>query len=90
MNYSFRNNYQIRNTLFKSLSISLWKIVAHRNMAYTWIYKYTLEKTKGAIEKGQSRETGNIGYTRHRTKTNKTKNITQKTKKMNNTDSTTY
>ena len=24
-----------------------------------------LENTKGAIKKGQSRETGNIGYTRH-------------------------
>jgi hypothetical protein len=31
-----------------------------------------LEKTEGAIENGQSRDTGNIGYTRHRTKTNKT------------------
>jgi len=27
-----------------------------------------LEKTKGAIKNGQSRETGNIGYTRHRIK----------------------
>jgi hypothetical protein len=27
-----------------------------------------LEKTKGAIKNGQSRDTGNIGYTRHRTK----------------------
>ena len=27
-----------------------------------------LEKTKGAIKNGQSRETANIGYTRHRTK----------------------
>jgi len=26
-----------------------------------------------AIKKGQSRETGNIGYTTHKTKTNKTK-----------------
>jgi len=33
------------------------------------------------IKNGQSRDTGNIGYTRHRTKTNKTKNTTQKTKK---------
>jgi len=28
---------------------------------------------------GQSRDTDNIGYTRHRTQTNKTKNTTQKT-----------
>jgi hypothetical protein len=34
----------------------------------------TLEKTKGAIKNGHSRETGNIRYTRHKTKTNKTKN----------------
>ena len=27
-----------------------------------------LEKTKGTIKNGQSRETGNIGYTRYRTK----------------------
>ena len=45
-----------------------------------------LEKTEGAIKNGQSRETGNIGYTRHRSKSNKTKNTTQKTKKMSNTD----
>jgi hypothetical protein len=28
---------------------------------------------EGAIKNGQSRETGNIGYTRYKTKTNKTK-----------------
>ena len=27
-----------------------------------------LEKTEGAINNGQSRETGNIGYTRHKAK----------------------
>jgi len=32
-----------------------------------------MEKTEGAKNNGQSRETGNIGYTRHKTKTNKTK-----------------
>jgi hypothetical protein len=47
-----------------------------------------LEKTKGAIKNGKSRDTDNIGYTRHRTKTNKTKSTTQKTKKMSNTDPT--
>jgi hypothetical protein len=37
---------------------------------------------QGAIKNGQSRVTGNInGYTRYKTKTNKTKNITQKIKK---------
>ena len=42
-----------------------------------------------AIKNGQSRETGNIWYTRHRAKTNKTKNTTQKTKTLCNTDPTT-
>ena len=32
-----------------------------------------LEKPKAAIKNQQSRETGNIGYTRHRMKSNKTK-----------------
>ena len=32
--------------------------------------------------------TGNIGHTRHRTKTNKHKNTKQKTKKMSNMDPT--
>ena len=31
---------------------------------YVKQFEYTLENTKGAIRKGQSRETGNIGYTR--------------------------
>jgi hypothetical protein len=30
--------------------------------------KYTLEKTEETIKNGQSRETGNIGYTSHGTK----------------------
>ena len=45
------------------------------------------KKTEGAIKNGQSRDTGNIGYTTHRMKTNKAKNTTQKTKNMSNTDS---
>jgi hypothetical protein len=38
-----------------------------------------------AIKNGKSRD---IGYIRHRMKTNKAKNTTQKTKKMINTDPT--
>ena len=38
-----------------------------------WVHKtqdkYMLENTEGVIKKRQSRETGNIGYTRHRTNT---------------------
>ena len=33
---------------------------------------------EGTIKNGQSRETGNIGYTRHKTKTNQNKNKTKK------------
>jgi len=32
-----------------------------------------LEKSEGQIKNGQSRDTGKIGYTRQRTKTNETK-----------------
>ena len=35
-----------------------------------------------------SRDSGNIGHTRHRTKTNKTQITTKKSKKMSNPDST--
>jgi hypothetical protein len=41
-----------------------------------------LEKTEEAIKNGQSKDTGNIGHTKHRTKINKTQSTTQKTKKM--------
>ena len=52
-------------------------------------YKQTLEKPEGGIHNGQSREIGNIGYTRHTTKTNQTKNTTQKTEMLSNKDPTT-
>jgi len=51
------------------------------------LFKKTLEKTKGAIKNGQSRETGNNwaqkiqDEDKHKTKTQH--NTTQKTKKMN-------
>ena len=35
------------------------------------------EKTAGAVKNGQSMETSNIGYTRYKTMTNKTKTPTQ-------------
>jgi len=34
-------------------------------------FESTLEKTEGAVNNRQSRDTGNIEYTRHRTKINK-------------------
>jgi hypothetical protein len=42
---------------------------------------YMLENTEGGNKNEQFRETGNIGYTRHRTKTNKTKNTSLYTNK---------
>ena len=45
-----------------------------KNLPSPRLPEYTLEKTEGAIKNGHSpRETGNIGYTRHRAKTNKAK-----------------
>ena len=44
-----------------------------------------LNKLNGVIKNGQSRHTGNIEYTIHRTKTNKIRDKTQKSKKMSNT-----
>jgi len=58
-----------------------------RTKLQTMIYKTLLialtitennrDNTEWVIQKGQSRETGNIGYTRHKTKTNKAKHTTQ-------------
>jgi hypothetical protein len=36
-----------------------------------------VRETEGVIKIGQSRETGNVGYTRHKTRTNKAKYTTQ-------------
>ena len=44
--------------------------------------KYMLENSEGAIKNGQSRETGNIGYTRHRT--NKRQRIAKGQSTMDN------
>jgi hypothetical protein len=40
--------------------------VKERSNKICGIYQKTLENTEGAIKNGQSRETGNIGYTRRR------------------------
>ena len=54
-----------------------------------FLCKQSLEKDQEAVKKGQSRDTFNIVYQlRHRTKNNKAKNTTQKTKNMSNTDPT--
>jgi superoxide dismutase len=48
-----------------------------------FLCKQSLEKKQEAVKKGQSRDTFNIVYKRrHRTKNNKTKNTTQKTKNI--------
>ena len=50
-------------------------------MLKTWItlprVEINVRKTEGAINNGQSREISSSGYTRHTTKTNKTKTKTQ-------------
>ena len=61
--------------------LTLWGTVK----IYEMFENDRLEKTEGTIKNGQSKNTGNIGYTRHRTKTNKAKYTTQKTTKMRNT-----
>jgi DNA-binding transcriptional regulator YiaG len=43
-----------------------------------------LEKIEGAINNGQSRKTGNVGYTRNRTKTSKAKHTAKKPNTMSN------
>ena len=50
--------------------------------------KSTLEKTEWEVKNEQSRYTGNIGHTRHRTKTNKTQKHNTETKKMSSRDRT--
>ena len=66
--------------LCKYLSL-VYMIVLPRNMSSCAghcttklppLINYTLEKTEEAIMNGQSRETCNTGYTKHRKKTNKT------------------
>ena len=49
------------------------------------LYSLTLRNKQNAVRNGQSRDTGNIG---HRIKTNKTRNITQKTKDLSKRDPT--
>jgi hypothetical protein len=55
---------------------------------YIYIYISIIGR-EDAINNEQSKANGSIGYTRHRTKTNKTQkhNTTQKIKKMSHTDS---
>jgi hypothetical protein len=40
-----------------------------------YLFVKTIEKTEGVIKNEQSRDTGNIEYTRHMTKTNKQINV---------------
>jgi len=47
-----------------------------------------VEKTEASTKNGQSRYTGNIGYTGYRTKTHKLSRSKKTTEKMSNTNST--
>ena len=66
----------------------LEKTEAHKtqdeNTHTTMTNKKTLEKTEGVIKNGQSRETGKIGNTRHKTKTSNEKNTKQNKAKSEN------
>ena len=59
-----------------------FKITKTRFLLIPLTYTNVIEKIDGVIRNGQSRETCNIGYTRHKTKTNNNKT---KTKKNNTT-----
>jgi hypothetical protein len=48
-----------------------WK-KRHKNIWPILSYQINIRENEGAINNRQSRETGNIGYTRHKTKTNET------------------
>jgi len=56
-----------------------WTLHDHDGIFYLEWYTYTplINETEGTIKNRQSRETGKIGNTRYKTKTNKTKNTTQ-------------
>jgi hypothetical protein len=56
---------------FTKKSLKIPKGVASRKALF--VHKQRLDKTEGQIKNGQSSNTGNIGYTRHRTNTYKTK-----------------
>ena len=77
-----------------------WSVFCDQYVNKMNLLEKTLEKIERAIKNGQSRETGNNGYARHKTKakdkqrqktkieakkTFKKHNITQKTKRMSNT-----
>ena len=51
---------------------------------YYAYFNYTLNKIDGTVNNGQSRDTGNIGSTKHRRKT-KTTNIQKKQKQKQKT-----
>jgi len=65
--------------------IGIFKFVCLKSRS---LFIYTLEKTEGAIKNGQSRDTFNFEYTRHRMKTGEPKSTTRKTKTMRNTNPT--
>jgi hypothetical protein len=64
-----RGNIDTSNTHTHDHSLS--RLSTNTSMKSGFVNK-RLRKRKGAIKNGQSGDTGNIGYTRHRKKTNKT------------------
>jgi hypothetical protein len=60
------------------LAIDLSVVLRYTDYDYPFgIFKLFLENTEGAIKHGQSTETGNIGYIRHKNDDKQNKNTTQ-------------
>ena len=74
--YAVTTLFPYFNIIFNLVSSCIWK-ERKTNKQYSI---QTLEKTESAIKYGKSRETGNIGYSRHRMKTNKKPKKTQRRK----------
>jgi hypothetical protein len=75
-------SYRLYQTNLPSIQLSTdwnrtrwWKLIAYTDVTpTTWLWQETLDNTEGAIKKDQSRETGNIVYTRQN-KTNTQHNM---------------
>jgi hypothetical protein len=65
---------------FNSQVLSMHDILTSTLSNQTDVYEFNFYETKEAIKNGQSRDIGNIGHTRHRTKRNKAKTQDRKLK----------
>jgi hypothetical protein len=66
MQWYYLSQFVCTNKYESVISISKWAIfiyIKNTILSFARRYNQMLEKTEGAIKNGQSRETGNIGYT---------------------------